>query len=267
VFVFLASFLAYLKTMAPTASFWDCGEFIACSYILGVPHPPGTPLFILIGRIFSIIPLYGEIAARVNFISVLTSALTVWLCYLLIIKLVDYWYKAEPTLWMKVGKYVGAVAGSLFLAFSTTFWSNAVEAEVYGASMFLMLLLLYLALVWMDKKKTPKGTKLLILISYLGFLGLGIHMTIFIVMPAIFLLVILVDRERLLDWRFWITGMVLMLVMHSVEPFLLSMGVWLILCLLLMGASSKRRLWARMTRTTGPPLKASWSENSMEQRA
>jgi len=244
VFVFLVSFVAYLKTMAPTASFWDCGEFIACSYILGVPHPPGTPLFILIGRIFTLIPLYGEIAARVNFISVLTSALTVWLCYLLIIKLVGSWHKSEPTLWMKVGKYVGAVVGSLFLAFSTTFWSNAVEAEVYGASMFLMLLLLYLGLVWMDKKKTPKGTKLLILISYLGFLSLGIHMTIFMVMPAIFLLVILVDRERLLDWRFWITGMVLMLVMHSVIPFLWGMAIWFVFSLLLMGVSSQKRLWA-----------------------
>jgi len=244
VFVFLVSLVAYLKTMAPTASFWDCGEFVACSYILGIPHPPGTPLFVLIGRIFTLIPLYGEIAARVNFISVLTSALTVWLCYLLIVKLVDSWQKAEPTLWMKVGKYVGAVAGSLFLAFSTTFWSNAVEAEVYGASMFLMLLLLYLALVWMDKRKTPKGSKLLILISYLGFLGLGIHMTIFIMMPAIFLLVILVDRERLLDWRFWITGMVLLLVMHSVVPFLLGMGIWFVLSFLLMGVSNQKRLWA-----------------------
>ena len=244
VFVFLASFVAYLKTMAPTASFWDCGEFIACSYILGVPHPPGTPLFILIGRLFSIIPLYGEIAARVNFISVLSSALAVWLCYILLVKLVSYWEKAESTLWMRVGKYVGAVAGSLFLAFSNTFWSNAVEAEVYGVSMFLMLLILYLGLVWMDQRKTPKGTKLLILISYLGFLSLGIHMTIFIVMPAIFLLVILVDRERLLDWRFWVTGMVLLLVMHSVIPFLLGMGIWFVLSLLLMGVSNQKRLWA-----------------------
>ncbi|MCK4385911.1 MAG: DUF2723 domain-containing protein, partial [candidate division Zixibacteria bacterium] len=176
-FVFLASFIVYLRTMAPTSSFWDCGEFIACSYILGIPHPPGTPLFILIGRVFTLIPLYGEIAARVNFISVLTSALTVWLCYLIIVKLVNYWEKGNDSFWLKVSKYVGGIAGSLFLAFSDTFWSNAVEAEVYGASMFLMLLILYLGLLWMDRRGTPKGDRLLILIAYLGLLSTGIHMT------------------------------------------------------------------------------------------
>ncbi len=241
VLVFLISFVVYLKTMAPTASFWDCGEFIACSYILGVPHPPGTPLFILIGRLFSVLPLYGEIAARVNFISVLSSALAVWLCFILIAKLISYWQRGESSLWMRIGKYVGAVSGSLFLAFSNTFWSNAVEAEVYGTSMFVMLLILYLGLVWMDQRKTPRGTKLLILISYLGFLSLGIHMTVFMIMPAIFLLVMLVDRERLRDWRFWITALVMMLVMHSVDPFLIAMGTWFVISLLLMSATSQKR--------------------------
>ncbi|KPK74521.1 MAG: hypothetical protein AMJ89_06080 [candidate division Zixibacteria bacterium SM23_73] len=243
-FVFLVGLIVYLRTMAPTASFWDCGEFIACSYILGVPHPPGTPLFILIGRIFTLIPLFEEIAARVNFISVLSSALTVCLCYLLIVKLVGYWERQNESLWIKVGKHVGGVAGSLFLAFSNTFWSNAVEAEVYGTSMFLMLLILYLGLMWMDRRGTPNGDRLLVLIAYLGLLSTGIHMTIFLIMPAVFLLVVLVDRQRLLDWRFWITGLVLALVMHSVIPFLLSMGVWLFLTFILMQVSSKKKAWA-----------------------
>jgi tetratricopeptide (TPR) repeat protein len=252
-FVFLVSFIIYFRTMAPTVSFWDCGEFIACSYILGIPHPPGTPLFVLLGRVFTLIPLFGQIAARVNFISVLTSALTVWLCYLLIVKLVNYWQKdsspgfilsENQSSWIKVGKYVGGVTGSLFLAFSNTFWSNAVEAEVYGASMFLMLLILYLGLLWMDNRSTPKGDKLLILISYLGFLSIGIHMTVFLIMPAIFLLVVLVDKEKLLDWRFWITGLVLALVMHSVTPFLVFMGGWFFLTFILMQISTRKKAWA-----------------------
>jgi len=244
IFVFLVSFIVYLRTMAPTASFWDCGEFISVSYILGIPHPPGTPLFVMIGRIFTLFPLFGEIAARVNFISVLTSALTVWLCYLLIVKLVSYWEKQNQSFWIRVGKYVGGVAGSLFLAFSVTFWSNAVEAEVYGTSMLLMLLILYLGLLWMDKRGTPKGDRLLVLIAYLGLLSTGIHMTAFLIMPAIFLLVVLVDKEKLLNWRFWITGLVLALVMHSVTPFLVFMGGWLVLTLILMQVSTKKKIWA-----------------------
>jgi tetratricopeptide (TPR) repeat protein len=243
-FVFLVSFIVYLRTMAPTASFWDCGEFIAVSYILGVPHPPGTPLFVLIGRIFTLFPLFGEVAARVNFISVLTSALTVGLCYLLIVKLVGYWERQNQSLWIKVGKYVGGVTGSLFLAFSVTFWSNAVEAEVYGASMFLMLLILYLGLMWMDRRGTPKGDRLLILIAYLGLLSTGIHPTIFLIMPAIFLLVVIVDKEKLLDWRFWITCLGLVLVIHSVTPFLVFMVGWLFLTFILMQVSSKKKAWA-----------------------
>ena len=243
-FVFLVSLIIYLRTMAPTVSFWDCGEFIACSYIVGVPHPPGTPLFILVGRVFTLIPLFGEIAARVNFISVLSSALAVWLCYLIIVKLVSHWQKKNDNLWSSIGKYVGGFAGSLFLAFSDTFWGNAVEAEVYGVSMFLMLLILYLTLLWTDRRGTRKGDRLLILIAYLGLLSTGIHMTAFLIMPAIFLLVVLVDRQKLLDWRFWITGLVLALVMHSVTPFLVFTAAWFFLTFVLMQVSSRRKAWA-----------------------
>jgi len=243
-FVLLVSFVVYLRTMAPTVSFWDCGEFIACSYILGIPHPPGTPLFVLLGRIFSLIPLYGQIAARVNFISVLTSALTVWLAYLLIVKLVSRWQRDHNGLWFRMTKYVGGVSGSLFLAFSDTFWGNAVEAEVYGACMFLMLLILYLALLWMDRRGTPRGDRLLILIVYLGLLSTGIHMTVFLIMPAIFLLVVLADRHKLLDWRFWITGLVLALVMHSVTPFLVFVLGWLLFSFIQLRISAKRNAWA-----------------------
>ena len=83
--IFLITFVIYFDTMAPTVSYWDCGEFIAVSYTLGVPHPPGSPFFLLLGRIFSMIPINEDIAFRVNIISPLVSALAVMLLYLSLI--------------------------------------------------------------------------------------------------------------------------------------------------------------------------------------
>ena len=113
--VFLFSFVVYYDTMAPTVSFWDCGEFIATAHTLGVPHPPGSPLFLIIGRIFSMIPFNQDIAFRVNLISVLVSALAVMLLYLIIVKVVAHWRKgitekrdaiiAEPLLCYYVNLY------------------------------------------------------------------------------------------------------------------------------------------------------------------
>ena len=82
------SFLIYMMTMAPTVSFWDCGEFIATSYILGVPHPPGSPLYLIIGRVISMLPFNDDIAFRVNTLSPIVSALAVMLLYLVIVKFV-----------------------------------------------------------------------------------------------------------------------------------------------------------------------------------
>jgi len=237
--VFLISFGVYLYTMAPTVSFWDCGEFIACSYILGIPHPPGTPLFILIGRLFTLVPLFGEVAARVNFISVLFSALTVGLSYLVILRLVRLW--SGEGIWGRLSGYVGGVVGSLFLAFSMTFWGNGVEAEVYGMCMFLMLLLVYLSLLWIERRGSVMGDRMLVLMAYLAFLSIGVHMTAFLVVPVIFLLVVFLDRGKLRDFRFWVAGLVLGLVMVTLEPFLILAGIWLVLGLVVLSVRLDHR--------------------------
>src|SRR4030065_1755586 len=83
----IVSFLLYYATKAPTVSLWDCGEFIATSYIMGVPHPPGNPLYVMLGRLFTLLPIAGDIAVRVNLISVLSSAAAVFVAYWLILRL------------------------------------------------------------------------------------------------------------------------------------------------------------------------------------
>ena len=89
--VLIFSTIIYVLTIESTASFWDCGEFIATSYILGVPHPPGSPLYLLLGRIFSMIPTNPDIAFRVNIISPLVSAVACMLLYLVIVKIILHW--------------------------------------------------------------------------------------------------------------------------------------------------------------------------------
>ncbi len=237
VFVFLASFMVYWLTIAPTVSFWDCGEFIACSYILGIPHPPGAALFVLIGRLFTLLPFFEQIALRINLLSALGSACSVVVAYLIILKLASRWNVS------RLAGYLGAIAGALFLGYSGTFWSNSVETEVYGAGMFIMLLLVYLSLIWMEREETAGGEKILVLISYLALLSIGIHMTVLIVMPALFLLVLWDDKEKLKDFRFWLSGIVLGLALFTLVPFLIGLLVWMALSLIGMVVSGYDRRW------------------------
>jgi len=137
-------------------------------------------------------------------------------------------------IWGRLSGYVGGLLGGLFLAFSKTFWGNAVEAEVYGLAMFLMLLLVYLALLWVERRGSGRADRLLVLMGYLAFLSIGVHMTVFLVVPVIFLLVVFVDREKLKDFRFWVSGGILALVMITLEPFLILVGLWLVLGLVVL---------------------------------
>src|SRR3989338_103061 len=131
---FSASFIVYLLTMASTVSFWDCGELIAASNILGNPHPPGNPLFTLIARTFIVALPLAEKALRVNFISALTSALTVMVAFLFTAKALRLLFGSDLP---RFALYCGSLIAALLVAFSDTFWFSAVEAEVYGFSMLI----------------------------------------------------------------------------------------------------------------------------------
>ena len=188
-FVFLISTFVYLKTIAPTVSFWDCGEFITSAYILGVPHPPGAPFYLLVSRIFSMIPFAEDIALRVNVISALTSGLTIMFTYLIIVRLIIMFRGKIAEATDRIIVYGSGIIGSLSLAFSESFWFNSVEAEVYSISMFFTAFIIWLILVWYDKGDSPSGDKYILLIAYLVGLVIGVHLLSILVIPAIFLLV------------------------------------------------------------------------------
>ncbi len=182
--VWVSVLVVYLLTKAPTLSFWDCGEFIAACYTLGIPHPPGTPMYLLMGRVFSIIPFFTDICARVNFLSSLSSSIAAMFGYLIAVRVVRGWFAGDKSLYSRILVYAGAAAGAFFLAFGRTQWSNSVEAEVYGMSMMLLLGMVWLTLVYYEHRETTFGDKLLLLVVYIGFLGIGVHMTTFVALPV-----------------------------------------------------------------------------------
>jgi len=191
VVLFLAAEILYLRTMAPTFSFWDCGEFIATACTLGIPHPPGAPLFLLLGRLFSMIPLFSDTGARVNLISTLASAATIMLTYLITVRLIILYRKSEPDLWSsaeKISAYGGAVIGAFALALSDSFWFNAVEAEVYALSSLFTALVAWLILRWYEEEPKSGHERWLLLVMYVIGLSIGVHLLSLLAVFAVALL-------------------------------------------------------------------------------
>jgi hypothetical protein len=226
--VLLVTQVVYLKTMTLTCPFWDSGEFIATSFILGIPHPPGTPLYVLIGRLFSLLPFFSQVAARVNWLSALAASGTAVFTYLLT---VEFWLRmrrspglgldrpAGRRLWAALVAHwpgiVGGLAAAFFTAFSRTFWDNAVEAEVYALSSLIMAMAAWLILRWARWTGSRAGkTGLFLVLYYLVCLSMGIHLGTFLVLPGIILFALLVDRESFGSTRVeaWlVAGLVLLL--------------------------------------------------------
>ncbi len=198
--IFFIAFLVYFITVQPSVSFWDCGEFIASSVLLQVPHPPGTPFFLLIGRFLSMIPFVSDIGLRVNFISVISSAFTIFFLYLIAVKLIKAAKNKEHKNYFDaLTTYLSAAIGALSLAFAQTFWFNAVEAEVYAFSTFFIAIVTWLIMVWYEKADQPDNEKYIILIFYLIGLSTGVHlMAVLSIVPITMIIMIrkyLVDEE------------------------------------------------------------------------
>ena len=186
---FLYAFIIYILTMAPTTSFWDCGEFIATSITLGVPHPPGTPLYLLLGNFFSQLPTYADLGARVNLISPIFSALAVMFLYLIIVQLIEKW-RGKIQKWPDgLITYGSAIIGAFTFAVTDSHWFNAVEAEVYSLSTFFTSIVVWLILKWSDNPGHKGNVRYILIIAYMFGLAIGIHLLNLLALPFIALII------------------------------------------------------------------------------
>ncbi|MDX1640710.1 MAG: DUF2723 domain-containing protein [Balneolaceae bacterium] len=165
-------------TVAPTTSFWDPAEYIAIAHTLQVAHPPGSPFFALVGRIVSMFVPAEYVAFSINMISVVASAFTIMLLYLIIVRLIEEWRgPAEEMDFMDLaGMYGGALLGAFTFTVTHTQWFNAVEAEMYASSMFLTALVVWVSLKWSANHDQPYSERWLVLIAYLFGIGIGVHL-------------------------------------------------------------------------------------------
>ena len=241
--VFIISFVVYYMTMAPSICLWDCGEYLGSSADLGLPHPPGTPLLILMGRAWLVLlPFITDIGYRYNLFSIFMSSVTVVFIYLIIIRGLVMTLGEPDTLWKRLTYYCAGFTGSLFCAFGNTFWFESLEgSEQSNITNVPVALSIWLTLVW-AQSKSEKRDRILLLISYFAFLCIGMHMISMITMPAIFLLVMMYDKDKRNNWRLWISCLALALIMYNLSYFLVVAPIVTATALIMMFMSQKHRV-------------------------
>ena len=198
--VFVVAAITYLLTIEPTASFWDCGEFIASSYKLEVGHPPGNPVFQLFARFFTMFFDNMHAAVAVNAMNAICSALTIFFLYLTIVFFAKRVVKPSDDGTYTVGKAIaifgsGAV-GALAYCFSDTFWFSAVEGEVYAMSSLFTALVFWAMIKWYEQADTPYANRWIVLISFLMGLSIGIHLLNLLAIPALVFMFYYKKREN-----------------------------------------------------------------------
>lgn len=222
--LFFTTLLIYSATVQTSVSFWDCGEFIASAYYLQVPHPPGAPLYLFFSKLFSWLPIGDNIALRINLLSAFTAALTILFLYLVIVKIIKiFLLPASKNFTENLYTYLSSAIGSLSLAFAYTFWSNAIEAEVYAFAVFLIVFIFWILLIWYEKSEEPDNERYLILTGYILGLSTGVSLlTILIIVPLT--LMILFRMNNLPEKQ--LKESALLFFIHSIIIILVSFIIW-----------------------------------------
>lgn len=186
----------YLFTLAPTVTFWDAGELIAAARILGIPHPPGTPLWVMVAHVWGELFPFGDYAWRLNLMSAVSGAVSAGLWFLVSHALVRRQDRTGQQ-WLAIG---AGVSAALCSAFGFTVWQNAVEAEVYSIAMVTIAAAAWCAVRWCDTRHTRHGQRLMLMLLYLGAISIGNHLLALLVGPALVALMWMESRHNpLLD--------------------------------------------------------------------
>lgn len=225
-FTFGVALLTYTLTVEPTMSFWDCGEYIATAAKLEVGHPPGAPLYQMIGAFFAMFaPDDTKIALMINMMSVFSSAFTIlflfWSSSILLRKLVSRFSEINRN--NEIVILGSSLVGALAYTFSDSFWYNAVEAEVYAMASLLIALLFWLGLRWEQDMDKPRGNKWLLIISLVVGLSFGVHFMALLTIPAIGFLYFFKNYKVVTVKNFIIANIVVIAVLLFIFKMLLPM--------------------------------------------
>ena len=223
-FVFLLSTVILFLTVQPSVSFWDPGEISAASYSLMVPHPPGGPFWLLIGRLFSMIPFASNIGFRINTVSVLSGSVSILLLFIIAVKLIEnYRGKNYKNLSDAVITYSSAAIGALAFAFCDTFWFNATESNYFALSTLLFALIVWLMMIWNERSNEPGNEKYIVLMAYLIGLSFGVHLMSVL---ALFTFVFVVVMKKYVTNEDTFKKTAYIFLIHLGILLLIAVGLW-----------------------------------------
>lgn len=222
--VFAIALIVYSLTVEPTMSFWDCGEYIATAAKLEVGHPPGAPLYQMVGAFFAMFATGPDkIALMVNMVSVFSSAFTIlfmfWSMTIILKNLIEKFTEFNTS--NAVAVLGSALVGSLAFTFSDSFWFNAVEAEVYAMASLFIALLLWLGLRWGEEMHTPRGNRWLLIISLVVGLSFGVHFMALLTIPTIGFIYFFKNYEKITVKNFIIANVVIVAILLFIFKLLL----------------------------------------------
>jgi Protein of unknown function (DUF2723) len=208
-------FALYLVTLVPSTAMWDTSEYITAAYVLGIPHPPGNPFFVLLGHVFSILPIARTVAQRINIMAALTSALSAGIWFLVAERVFAQWLAAR---WQRL---LGAAIAALVGATAFTVWDQSVVNEkVYTVSLLFFAVVAWLTVQWCDEAESPRADRLLILVAFLIGLGYTNHPAGFLIAPAVAIAVLARRPATALNWR--LMGKCVAALALGVTPFIVE---------------------------------------------